>query len=300
MPVNATYEYVEAEKKFQKAVTIKEKLDTLKEMLSKAPSHKGAETLRKEIKEKIAKLKDKAEKQMAKRSGYSISVKKEGAASVVLVGLTNSGKSYVLSKLTNAKPEISQYEYTTKMPEVGVMDYEGIKLQIIELPSISKGYSEAGKGPSFMAIARTADLIVIVLDGNKELNEQLFIIEDEFKKSFVELDKDIPVLILVNKEFKRFLCSYKVTSLEELKENIWKKLDLIYVYTKLPGKEKDYPPIALKKGSNVRDIAVYVHKDFIRRFRFARIWGKSVKHDASQAGLLHKLEEGDVVEFHLK
>ena len=104
----------------------------------------------------------------------------------------------------------------------------------------------------------------------------------------------------MNKEFRRFSCGYKVVSLDGLKEEIWKKLNLIYVYTKLPGKEKDYPPVDLRRCSNVNDLAGKVHKDFIKKFRFARVWGRSVMHEGAQVGLSHVLEEGDVVEFHLR
>ncbi len=299
MPVNAGYEFGLAQEEFNIASTTEEKIRALEKMLTTVPKHKSSEGIQKEIKTKLAKLKDKVEKQRAKKSGYSVSVKKEGAASVVLVGLTKSGKSYVLSKITNAKPEISQYEYTTKMPEVGTMDYEGVKLQVIELPSFFEGYSDSSKGPSFISIARTADLIVIVLNGTKELNEQLYIIENEFRKSFVNLEKERNVLVLINIEFRRFFCNYKVVSLENLKEQIWKKLNLVYVYTKLPGKPKDYPPVAMEKGSTVGELAGKVHKDFIKRFRFARIWGKGVKHNGIQVGPTHKLDEEDIVEFHL-
>ena len=300
MPVNAGFEFGLAQEEFNRASTTEEKIRALEKMLTTVPKHKSSEGIQKEIKTKLAKLRDKVEKQRAKKSGYSISIKKEGAASVVLVGLTKSGKSYVLSRITNAKPEISQYEYTTKMPEVGTMDYEGVKIQVIELPSFFEGYADSSKGPSFISIARTADLIVIVLDGTKELNEQLYIIENEFRKSFVNIEKEKNALVLINIEFRRFFCNYKVVSLENLKEQIWKKLNLVYVYTKLPGKPKDYPPVAMGKGSTVGELAGKVHKDFVRRFKFARVWGKSVKHDSAQVGLTHILEEGDIIEFHLK
>ena len=68
----------------------------------------------------------------------------------------------------------------------------------------------------------------------------------------------------------------------------------------MPGKPKDFPPVALKNNASIHNLAEYVHKDFIKRFRFARIWGKSVKYDGATVGLDHKLKEGDVIEFHLK
>src|SRR3989344_8655960 len=110
MPINAGYEYAEAQKKVNEAKTSQEKIKALENLLSASPSHKGAEKLRQGIKTKISKLKEKVEKDRAKKtSGFSVSVKKDGAAQVVLVGLTNSGKSTILNKLTGARVEIADY-----------------------------------------------------------------------------------------------------------------------------------------------------------------------------------------------
>jgi len=297
MPANVTLEYGLSERNYREAKTDQERIIALNDMLSKAPTHKGSERLRQEIKTKISKLKERIEK-TSKKKGKSLGIKKEGAATIILVGLTNSGRSYVLSRLTNAKIEVSEFEYSTKKPEIGMMDYNGIKIQVIELPAIFKDYSKHSKGVYFSLI-RMSDLIIVVIDGFKNLDEQLFIIEDELKKGLIGLNKD-NVLVLVNKEFRRFSCGYKVVSLDNLKEEIWKKLNLIYVYTKLPGKEKDYPPVDLVRGRSVKDLAEKVHKDFIRKFRFARVWGRSVKHEGTQVGLSHILEEDDIVEFHLR
>ena len=75
---------------------------------------------------------------------------------------------------------------------------------------------------------------------------------------------------------------------------------MIKVYTKQPGKEKDYPPIALKKDSTIKDLALHVHKDFIKKFRFARVWGNSVKFSGSRCSLIHILQDNDIVELHIK
>ena len=91
---------------------------------------------------------------------------------------------------------------------------------------------------------------------------------------------------------------------------MWRRLNLIKVSTKQPGKKPDYPPVALEKGSTVEDVALHVHKDFIKTNiksqgknkiiirPFARVWGKSVRFDGQTVGMEHVLEEGDVVELH--
>ncbi|MEK6862484.1 MAG: GTPase, partial [Nanoarchaeota archaeon] len=156
MPVNPGQEYQVAERGYTEAKTVKEKIRALENMLKLAPKHKSAEKLLKQIKTNLAKYKrleerEKEIKLKAKKSKYQISIKKEGAAQIVIVGLTNTGKSTLLNKLTNAKPLIAPYEFTTKKPEVGTMDYKGIKLQVVEFPAVTENFEEKEKGPLFLA-----------------------------------------------------------------------------------------------------------------------------------------------------
>src|SRR3989338_6939813 len=186
MPTNAGVEYSLALVEYNKAKTNEEKIRALEKVYAAAPKHKSAEKLLQEIKTKISKLKDKVEKERSKKAGgFSLSIKKEGVAQVALVGLPNSGKSYILNKLTAAKVEIAEYQFTTKMPEIGVMDYNGVKIQIVEVPAIFEGFMDSDKVPSFLAIARSADLIVVVIDGNSDCEKDLEIIENEFLNGFI-------------------------------------------------------------------------------------------------------------------
>jgi len=278
MPTNVNVEYAKAEREYLNARTNQEKFETLKKMLSVAPNHKGAEKLRADIKQRIAKIRGILIKEKKQKSGgYSgFSIKKEGAAQIVIVGTTNSGKSTLLNKLTNADVEVAEYPFTTKKPEVGIIDYYGIKLQIIEIPAIVKNFSETQLGPTFLGIIKNADLIILMF----KTPEEKKLLDEELN----EVDK--PILIYNNQE--------------NIKDDIWDRLGLIKIYTKQPGKGRDHPPIAFKKGSTVRDVAEKVHKDFIKRFRFARIFGKSVKFEGVSVGLDHRLEDSDIVEFHLK
>jgi ribosome-interacting GTPase 1 len=266
-------------------------------MLRKSPDNKGEEVLRSELKQKISKYKKLLEKEKTQRKGkgLSYSVKKEGAAQISLIGLTNSGKSLLLSKLTNAKPLIASYKFTTKKPTVGIINYNGIKLQLIEIPAITKNYIEKGKGAAFLSIVRLADLILILIRKQPDLD----IILNELKENGIKFNG----LIINNseEEIKKTLkFNIKKDDIDLLKKEIWKRLNLIYVYTKTPGKKRDFPPVALKKGSTVEDLAAVVHKDFIRKFKFARIWGTSAKFPSQQVGLNHKIAEEDTVEFHMK
>lgn len=189
-----------------------------------------------------------------------------------------SGKSLLLSKITNARPKLAEHEFTTKEPEVGMMDYKGIKIQVIEIPAVTENFYNRERGPLFLDIIRESNLIVLVYK-NEEEKELVF---NELYKN----NMDLPI-IYYNKE-------------ENIKELIWQRLNLIHVYTKQPGKKPDYPPVALKKNSTVIDLAEIIHKDFLKKFDYAKVDGKSVKFKWQTVGLNHVLADGDIVEFHLK
>lgn len=275
MAINPGIFYQKALKKFEDATTIPERLAALQEMLRTVPKHKSSEGLVSDIKNKIAKYKKLAEKerQQKKKSSASLSIKKEGAATVCIVGTTNSGKSTLLNQLTNAKVKISPYPFTTTKPEIGTLDYNGVKIQLIEMPAITLNYLETSEGPQNLGIIRTADLLIITGDVN--------LVRKELNKS--EIRKD-----------------YLVYTGQEIKGKLWNKLNLIKVYTKEPGKKPRFPPMAMKKGSTIRDIARGVHQDFIKKFKYARVWGSSAKFRGQMHGLDHVLQDGDIVELHIR
>ncbi len=98
-----------------------------------------------------------------------------------------------------------------------------------------------------------------------------------------------------------FISAEKGEGLEELKEKIYQELGLIRVYTKKVGEEPKYDePLILKKGAKVMDACKKIHKDFVKNFQFARIWGKSVKFPGQRVGLEHELKDGDVLELHIR
>jgi ribosome-interacting GTPase 1 len=276
MSTNADFEYGLAEKKYLEAKTNEEKLEALKKMLSAAPNHKASQVLRAEIKNRIAKLRAIMDKEKQQKKSTQLSIKKEGAAQIVIVGTTNSGKSTLLKKLTNAKVEIAPYEFTTKEPQIGILDYKGIKLQVVEIPAIVPNFKDTEKGPFLLSLIKQTDLVILLFNN----------IEEKKMLDHELIDIDKPILIYNNQE--------------KIQDEIWSRLDIIKVYTKQPGHKPAYPPIAMKKGSLIEDLAEHIHKDFIKKFKFARIWGKSAAFPGQQLGLKHKLEDDDIVELHLK
>ncbi|MFP4568387.1 MAG: OBG GTPase family GTP-binding protein [Candidatus Woesearchaeota archaeon] len=91
------------------------------------------------------------------------------------------------------------------------------------------------------------------------------------------------------------------SDLVDLKELIFKRLDLIRLYMKEPGKEADLDvPLIIEKGSSVRDVCSKLHRDFVDKFKFCRVWGPSAKFPGQKLALKHKLLDEDIIEIHLR
>jgi len=275
MPINATPEYAIAHRKYLEAKTKEEKIVALEEMIKQAPKHKGGDNLLSQLKQRLAKFKSQKE---TKAGRGSFSMPKEGDAQVAIVGFTQSGKSTLLSKLTNAKPEIAERQFTTTTPQVGVAEWKGVKLQLVEIPSTFL--------PVYMNVAQNADAVIYVYDGTKDLKEQAAKFK-ELKERFRL--QDIPSINTLGKQ---------EPNIDNLFQKVWDKLGLLRIYTKEPGKEAEQRALVLEAGATVEEAASDVHKEFVKFFKYARIWGKSIKHGGERVGLNHILEDGDVLEIH--
>ncbi|MBS3056252.1 MAG: TGS domain-containing protein [Candidatus Aenigmarchaeota archaeon] len=260
MPINATPEYYKAEERYRNAKSTEEKIALLEEMIRLAPKHKGGEHLLASLRGKLAKLK---KENISKKTGKSYGITKEGDCQVCIIGMPNSGKSTMLKKLTSAKPAISSYPFTTKKPEIGMIDYNGIKLQLVEIPSTFE--------VRFLSICRTAD-IVILLARNESEKKELQELLDKWSIRTKQL--------VIRQDYNE----------AKIKSDIWKMSGLMSVYTK-------NTPMALPANSTIKDFAHRIHKDFIKNFRFARVKRRiKGKERIMQVGLDYVLEDGDVVE----
>ena len=127
--------------------------------------------------------------------------------------------------------------------------------------------------------------LIVVVNKNDDQNR------DEDYQIFCELLEGDWFVSTVSARTNRFL--------DELKESIYRKLDIIRIFSKPPGKEPDYnTPFVIKRGGSVEDFAAKVHKDFLVNLKSARIWGQDV-YDGQLVGRDHILSDGDTVELHL-
>ncbi len=294
MPANVSFEFERAKLEYDQANSPEAKLAALINMQRTAPSHKGGENLRKDISKKISLLKKDMEKkkkqEKRKGRGSSIAIKKEGVGQIVILGVPNSGKSTLLNKLTGIGAKVADYPFTTTKPEVGMMDYFGGKVQLVELPAIVDGSSKGkASGPELLSVARNADALIVVARNAWEKA----VVERELLDVGISLNRKAR-----GKESKKalFLDAFEEEELEALKERVFSLLDKIVVYTKKPGgKVEKEKPLGLPLHSTVKDAARHLHKDFEKKLRFARVWG-STKYPGQRVSKDYKLKNRDVIE----
>lgn len=127
-------------------------------------------------------------------AGAGFDVARNGDARVALIGFPSVGKSSLLSALTETESEAANYEFTTLTCIPGVMRYKGSKVQILDLPGIIEGAAHgAGRGKEVIAVARSADAILIVLDAGKEgLQKHREILERELETVGIRLNQRKP------------------------------------------------------------------------------------------------------------
>ena len=326
MPANLPPQYFEAEKRYRAAREPEEKIAALQTMLAIMPKHKGTDKLHAELRRKIAKFSQEAEKKSAtaRRTGFYI--KREGAGQVMLVGSANAGKSQLLAALTEAIPEIAEYPFTTQTPIPGMMKFEDIQIQLVDTPPI--GHKEVR---ILLANSlRNADLIAIVIDLSLEPVSQVEAALQGLREARIEPLTDGVAQITPGTYPRRMLLvgnkndlagsnsNWKVLrsqydklfplisisareggGLEEFKGAVYQALNIIRVYTKTPGSKADpSDPMILEKGSTVEEAAESLHKDFRSNLKYAVIWG-SGKYDGQRVSKGHILQDGDIVEFHI-
>ncbi len=303
MPTNVTIYFQKAEQEYHLAKTTEQKILALKKMISLAPKHKSAENLRKLLKRRLSKLKYAKEKETKKTKSKKQGIKKQDIQAV-LIGLTNSGKSSLLSILTNASPEIASYEYTTKSPIIGTLDYEDIKIQLIDMPAIENELCDLG-------IVNTADTLLIVIDSLEQLKEIESFLENAPKNRIIVFNK-IDLLseeqkrkisaFLQSKKYNFILFSCRTTqNLKEVKDKIFQSFYKIRVYTKQPGQKVDKTtPIILPEDSTVKDAAEKILHGLSSKIKECRVTGPSSKFPNQKTGLNHILKDKDIVEFHTK
>jgi len=269
-----------------------------------------------ELEEMIAELKAKPKKKARVHDPFHIPASGDGR--IALFGLSNVGKSTLMNAITNTDVKIGAYLHTTRVAHAGTLEYENLKIQIIDVPGFLDFKEDWAINRQIVRVARTSDAIMMVVDLSmdidrqysflmKQLEDSKLIVDGEthYKLGIIATKGDLPE---TDENFNRLkeLTKYQIIpisikfeeSLEKLKKALFEQLEIIRVYTKKPGEKADLEkPFVLSEGSTIMDVAENIHSSFVNRFRFAKIWGPSAEFEGQQVGFDHVLSDTDIVEL---
>ncbi len=323
MPANLTPQYRAAEARFKAAHSPEERRAALEEMLATIPKHKGTEKMQADLKRRLARLRHDEEVRTSKH-GHAIKVEPEGAAQVVLVGPPNAGKSSLLGALTHAEPAIADYPFTTTRPQPGMMAFEDVQIQLVDLPPVATQHMDTW----LPGLVRGADAALLVVDPtSQELPEDVEVVRERLAGARAPLVGELPenadprdnpivtVMVVAKADRAReddvkvleelYASEYPIlrvsvaahAGLEALKVAVWRRLQLVRVYSKPPGKPADKSaPFVLPHGYTVADFAERVHREIAEKLQFARVWGG--KLEGQRVARDFELRDRDVVELH--
>ena len=241
-----------------------------------------------------------------------------GDGRITLFGLSNVGKSTLMNAITNTDVKTGGYLHTTRTAHAGTLEYENVKIQIIDVPGFLDFKEDWATSRQILRVARTSDAILMVIDLSMDIKRQYDFLMKQLedarliengettyrfgiiatkgdlsntKERYQELAEitDLPICPITIKE---------ESSLEKLKVMLFEQLGIIRVYTKKPGAKPNFDdPLVLPEGATVVDIARKIHTSFVDRFRYARITGPSAEFESQQVGLDHELSDTDIVEM---
>jgi len=325
MPANLTPEYFKAEQWFRAATTNEEKILAVERMLAVMPKHKGTDHLKADLRRKLSKLKEAPAKKGKGKRVDIFYIQRTGVGQVVLLGTPNCGKSSIVGALTNAKVNVADFPFATAAPVPGMMKFEDIQIQLVDMPPVTADSIIPGQVGTY----RNCDLIAIVIDLSANVTEQLRICLDFLESRSLLIDGQTPAAdghgnVLGKKAFcictkcdiakpdaletLKKSCRYPFEFVEvsvengermgKLSEVLFRKLNIIRVYAKPPGKKPDMDePFTLPADSTVMDMATAIHRELAEKLKFARIWGTGV-YDGQNAQRNHVLNDKDIIELH--
>jgi len=325
MPANLTPAYKDAEERFRAAESNEDKIAALEEMLRVIPKHKGTEGLQSDLKRKLSHFREAATQKKSSGHVDIFHIPRSGAGQVVLLGMPNTGKSAILAALTKAKVVVADFPFATQVPVPGMVRYEDVQIQLVDMPPITAEYSAPGQVGTY----RNGDLIAVVIDLSQDVEEQILILTDFLESRKLLADGKTPAVDdqgnaqgrkavclctkadlapegafdLVKRSCDKMAEFLRLSiptgeGLDKLGEMLFRQLGILRVYAKPPGKPADMKdPFTVPVGSTVQDLAEAIHRELAEKLKSARIWGTGV-YDGQSVHLTHVLHDKDVVELH--
>ncbi|MEW5302546.1 MAG: hypothetical protein WDW36_005321 [Sanguina aurantia] len=343
------------------------KIQNIELEISRTQKNKATEYHLGQLKAKLAKLRTELQAPVAKgETGVGFEVQKYGDGRVALIGFPSVGKSSLLTQLTGTESEAAAYEFTTLTCIPGIIHYNESKIQLLDLPGIIEGAADGkGRGRQVIAVCKSADLLLMVLDATKPINHKQILtaeLESKRKTGGMSINSTAPLTHMDDRMIQRILQEYRIhnveilfkedstvddlidviegnrryvkclyvynkvdmCSIEEvdemarwpnsipiscslalnmdgLLERIWEMMALVRVYTKRTGAKPDFDaPVVLtsdRGGTTMESFCRQIHNSLISEFKYALVWGVSSKHYPQRCGLVHRLEDEDVVQI---
>ena len=358
-------------------MTIEADIKSIEDELGRTQYNKATEHHIGLLKAKMARFREKAASVRKAGSGKGFSVRKEGDATVVMVGFPSVGKSTLINQLSAAKSEVAAWEFTTKEVIPGMLLHRGANIQMLDIPGLIAGASEGkGMGKMVLSTVRAADMILIITD--VERLDRIPTIIEELEKANIRLDKTPPEIIInkkvfggvvvngrpgiseettkevlrtfniinadilikkpitidqlvdhvsgscvympslivinkvdkvdarklkhaedeVKKGFKKDYISISAENninIDHLRDAIYNKLRFMQIYTKRRDDKKLGEPMIVKQGITVEELCLLIHKDLLKKFKYALISGRSAKYPNQRVGLNHVAVDQDVI-----
>eukprot|EP00866_Antonospora_locustae_P000122 jgi/Antlo1/122/1067 len=138
----------------------------------------------------------------------------------------------------------------------------------------------------------TIDDLIDVVEGNRKYVPALWVLNKIDKITLEELDilSQLPNCVPLSSN-----CRW---NFDTFLESAWEKLDIIRVYPKPRGQKVSDEPVVLRGSkSTVADFCNTIHKSILSKFKYAKVWGSSVKHHPQKVGKTHQLHDGDVIQI---
>jgi uncharacterized protein len=227
----------------------------------------------------------------------SISVPREGAAQIALVGPPNAGKSSLLQALSQIQVKTGDYAFTTTRPVPALTRLRGVLVQLVEIPGLLEGAADdRGGGRALLGVLRGADGIVLCHDAAQPESLDAILVELEL----AAIEK--PTLVVATKTDETpapdgtlGVSVLDDESLDALRDAIWNLTGLIRVFLRRPGHD-DAEPQPLRPPATVSDVARTIHHEVEAACTGARIWGVSARFGGQRVGREHIVADGDTIE----
>jgi hypothetical protein len=198
-------------------------------------------------------------------------------------------------RVAQRKPEVKIVRKTRG----GLSIHSTVKLTKVSFDTLETILREFNISSADVVVRDDVDIdqFIDAIEGNRKYVHSLVcinkadLLDDKGRKSVIGL---LPESVFVSAE--------QGDGIDELKESIFKSLNFIRVFLKEVNHKPDLDePMILTRPATLKAVCEHIHRDFVKKFRFARIWGKSAKFPGQQFRHVEKvLEDGDIVEIHIR